>query len=74
MAGQHDLHNHQISVKYPQATWRRIEIDAAAHGMKPGEYIRWVTSERVANIPLSADDAQIVADRIRQAEALGKMV
>ena len=42
--------------------------------MTPGEYIRWVTSREVESIPLSADDAQIIANRIKEAEQKGKMV
>ena len=45
MAGQHNLHNHQIAIKFPHPVWRQIEIDA-----------------------------QIIADRIREAEEKGKMV
>ena len=74
MAGQHNLHNHQIAVKFPHQIWRQIEIDSAKREMTPGEYIRWVTSRAVESIPLSADDAQIIADRIKEAEQKGKMV
>ena len=74
MAGQHNLHNHQIAVKFPHQVWRQIEIDAEKKDMTPGEYIRWVTSKEVESIPLSSDDALIIASRIKEAEQKGKMV
>jgi len=74
MAGQHDLEKHQIAVKFHHKLWRQIEKAAEKKEMTPGEYIRWVTTESVGKIPLSAQDAQIVADRIRLAEERGKMV
>jgi len=74
MSSQHDLHKHQIAVKFPHRIWRQIEIAAAARKMKPGEYIRFVVSEAVDSIELTADDAQIIADRIRDAQAKGHMV
>lgn len=75
MAGQHDLHNHQIAVKFPHHIWRRIELAAEADKAKtPGVFIRDTIIDKVLDIPLSAEDAQIIADRIRRAEELGKMV
>ena len=74
MAGQHNLHNHQIAIKFPHPVWRQIEIASEQRGMTPGEYIRWNTTKNVEAIPLSAADAQIIADRIREAEEKGKMV
>lgn len=74
MSGQHDLQNHQISVKFHHKLWLQIENEAARRCMKPGEYIRWVINEEIGGIPLSANDAQIVAVRIRLAEEIGKMV
>ncbi len=32
MAGQHNLHNHQIALKFPHQVWRQIEIDAEKLG------------------------------------------
>ena len=74
MSGQHDLHKHQIAVKFPHRVWRQIEIAAAARQMRPSEYIRFVVSENVDAVELSAEDAQLIADRIRQAQQEGKMV
>jgi len=74
MSGQHDLHKHQIAVKFPHRIWRQIEIAAQARQMKPGEFIRFVVSEKVDSIELSAEDAQLIADRIREAEIGGRMV
>lgn len=74
MSGQHDLHKHQIAVKFPHRIWRQIEIAAQARQMKPGEFIRFVVSEKVDSIKLSAEDAQLIADRIREAEIGGRMV
>jgi methylmalonyl-CoA mutase cobalamin-binding subunit len=76
MAGQHDTDKHQISVKFHHRVWRQIEIAAEQTNprMTPGEYIRFVVGRNVDSIPLSAADAQIIADRIALAEHKGKMV
>ena len=74
MSNQHDLHKHQIAVKFPHRIWRQIELAARARQMKPGEYIRFVVSEAVDSIELTAEDAQIIANRIRDAQAKGHMV
>lgn len=74
MSGQHDLHKHQIAVKFHHRVWRQIEKSARLHRMKPGEYIRWVVADRVDAVRLTARDAQIIADRIATAEGRGKMV
>lgn len=74
MSGQHDRHMHQIAVKFHHKTWRQIEKEAEEHKMTPGQYIRFVVSEEVANTPLTAEDAQLIADRIKEAEMKGKMV
>ncbi len=74
MPGQHDTQMHQIAVKFHHKTWRQIEKEAEEHKMTPGQYIRFVVSEEVATVPLSAEDAQLIADRIKEAEEKGKMV
>ena len=74
MAGQHDTDKHQISVKFHHRVWRQIEKAAALKGMTPGEYIRFVVGREVDAIPLTAEDAQIIADRIAAAEKKGQMV
>ncbi len=74
MPGQHDTQMHQIAVKFHHKTWRQIEKEAEEHKMAPGQYIRFVVSEEVATVPLSAEDAQLIADRIKEAEEKGKMV
>ena len=74
MAGVHDTDKHQISVKFHHRVWRQIEKGADERHMKPGEYIRWVVTQNVESTPLSAADAQIIANRIAEAEAKGKMV
>lgn len=76
MAGQHDTDKHQISVKFHHRVWRQVEIAAslAVPGMTPGEFIRFVVGREVDSIPLTAKDAQIIADRIARAEEKGKMV
>lgn len=74
MAGQHDTHKHQIAVKFHHRVWRQIEKAAESKGMSPGEYIRFVVGREVDAIPLTAEDAQIIADRIADAEKKGKMV
>ncbi len=74
MSGQHDKHMHQIAVKFHHKTWRQIEKEAEGHRMTPGQYIRFIVSEEVAATPLTAEDAQIIADRIKEAEQKGKMV
>lgn len=76
MAGQHDTDKHQISVKFHHRVWRQIEKAAEETGlsMTPGEYIRFVVGREVDSIPLTAEDARIIADRIARAEEKGKMV
>ena len=74
MASQHDIHKHQIAVKFHHSIWRQVEIAAGKRQMTPGEYIRFVTTESVSKIPLSAEDAQIIADRIKEAQVKGRMV
>lgn len=74
MPGQHDLHRHQIAVKFTHANWRRIEKAAEEQHVTPTKYIRDVVDESVGNIELTAEDAQIIADRIREAEKQGRMV
>lgn len=74
MAGQHDTHKHQIAVKFPHRIWRQIEKAAEPKDMTPGEYIRFVVGNEVDSIPLTAEDAQIIADRIASAEQKGRMV
>lgn len=74
MAGQHDTHKHQIAVKFPHRVWRQIEKAAATKDMTPGEYIRFVVGREVDAIPLTAEDAQIIATRIAEAEKKGKMI
>lgn len=74
MSSQHDLHKHQIAVKFPHRIWRQIEIAASARQMVPGEFIRFVVSEKVDNVELTAADAQLIADRIRDAQQKGRMV
>lgn len=74
MSNQHDLGKHQIAIKFPHRVWRQIEIAANDHKMKPGEYIRWVVGREVDAIDLTAEDAQIIADRIKTAKERGRMV
>ena len=74
MAGQHDLHKHQIAVKFPHRIWRQIELMAEARQMTPSEYIRFTVSSNVDAQTLTAEDAQLIADRIKLAEQKGKMV
>lgn len=42
--------------------------------MKPSEYIRFVVGNEVDSIPLTSEDAQIIANRIADAERKGRMV
>ena len=42
--------------------------------MTPSEYIRFTVSSNVDAQKLTADDAQLIADRIKLAEMKGKMV
>ena len=74
MAGKHDIHKHQIAVKFPHRVWRQIEKAAEPKAMTPGEYIRFVVGNEVDSIPLTSEDARIIADRIAEAEQKGKMV
>ena len=74
MPGQHSLKNHQIAVKFSHQVWRQIEKAAAAdHGKEPGVYIRDVVTVAVGNIELTAEDAEIIASRLRAAEKEGRM-
>lgn len=74
MPSQHDLHNHQIAVKFPHPVWRQIEKCAEESEMTPGQYIRDVVTLRVADVPLTADDARIIQERLAAAEREGRMV
>ena len=74
MPSKHDPNKHQIAVKFPHRVWRQIEIAAKNHSMKPGEYIRWVVGREVDAVELTAEDAQLIADRIKAAKAKGGMV
>lgn len=73
MSGQHNLHNHQISVKFPHPVWRQIEKCAEEQHKSPGVFIRDELTLKVANTPLSAEDAQLIADRIKMAQKAGRM-
>lgn len=74
MPGQHDLTRHQIAVKFPHQVWRQIEKAAEASNSKtPGSYIRDVVTLAVGNIELTAEDAELIARRIREAEETGRM-
>ena len=74
MPSKHDIHMHQIAVKFHHKTWRQIEKEAEERKMTPGQYIRFVVSEEVAAVDLTAEDAQLIADRIKDAEQKGRMV
>lgn len=74
MPSQHDLHKHQIAIKFPHRVWRQIEIAAEGQQMSPSEYIRYNVTRDVDSIPLTAKDARIIAERIAKAEEKGKMV
>lgn len=74
MSSQHDKRKHQIAVKIPHRVWRQIEKAAENHKMKPSQFIRWVLTEEVDSIELTAKDAMIIARRIREAEKKGRMV
>lgn len=73
MPSQHDLHKHQIAVKFPHPVWRQIEKCAEQQNKSPGVFIRDELTLKVANTPLSAEDAQIIADRIKKAQQEGRM-
>lgn len=73
MAGVHDKEKHQIAVKFHHRVWRKIEKSAAEKGMTEGQYIRWVVSDSVDSMPLTAEDARIIAERIAKAEKEGRM-
>lgn len=70
----HDRNKHQITVKIHHCLWRKLEKEAARLGMNPTQFIRMVLFGRVMNVELDAEDAQIVADRIKMAYDKGKMV
>lgn len=74
MPNQHDLHNHQISVKFPHPVWRQIEKRADESAMTPGQYIRDVVTLKVADVPLTAADAKIIQERLDAAEHKGGLV
>ena len=74
MPAQHDLHNHQIAVKFPHPVWRQIEKRAEESAMTPGQYIRDVVTLKVADVPLTAADAKIIQQRLAAAELKGGMV
>ena len=74
MPNQHDLSKHQLAVKFPHHMWRQIEIASQERKMKPGEFVRWVVGREVEAIELTAEDAQIIADRIKAAVQSGRMV
>ncbi len=74
MPGQHDTHKHQIAVKFPHRVWRQIEKSAAKKDMTPGEYIRYVVTNEVDAVRLTADDSRLIAERISEAEKKGRMV
>ena len=73
MPSQHDLHKHQIAVKFPHKVWRQIEKRAESANLTPGQFIRDVITLRVASEPLTAADAALIAERIAQAEETGRM-
>lgn len=73
MPSQHDPHNHQIAVKFPHPVWRQIEKCAEAQHKSPGVFIRDELTLKVANTPLTAEDAQLIADRIKKAQETGRM-
>ncbi len=74
MPGQHDMHKHQIAVKFPHRVWRQIEKAAEKKDMTPGEYIRYVVTEAVDSVELMPNDIRLIADRIEEALKKGKMV
>ena len=74
MSNQHDLHKHQIAVKIPHRIWRQIEVAATARQMTPSEYIRFIVSEAVDSVELTPEDAQLIANRIKEAKQKGRMV
>lgn len=73
MSGHHDLKKHQISIKFPHQVWRQVEKAASQENKAPGVYIRDIITLRVAEIPLTSQDARMIADRIEEAEKKGKM-
>lgn len=74
MPSQHDLHKHQIAVKFSHRVWRQIELASLAKGETPTEYIRSTVTDKVDSVPLTAEDAFLIAKRIKEAEEKGKMV
>lgn len=70
----HDRNKHQITVKIHHCLWRKIEKESERLGFNPSQFIRMLIFERVSNVELSPEDAQIVADRIKKAYEKGKMV
>lgn len=74
MPGQHDKNKHRTVIKLSHEVWRRIERDAAAHKMNPTEYMRWVLTEHVRHVELTAEDYEIIHARISAAFAKGRPV
>lgn len=74
MPSQHDLHKHQIAVKFPHRVWRQIEIAAKGKSETASEFIRDVVTSAVDSVPLSSKDAFVIAKRIKDAEEKGRMV
>ena len=73
MPSQHDLHKHQIAVKFSHQVWRKIEKCAERQHKTPSEFIRAEITRTVADSPLSVEDAQLIADRIKLAKQNGRM-
>ncbi len=74
MPGAHDKTKHQTVIKLSHEVWRRIEKDALAHSMNPTEFMRWVLTEHVHNVPLTEEDYEIIHQRIKEAFAKGRPV
>jgi|GEM_PF-5476468 len=64
MAGIHNKANHQITIKFPQELFRKIEVKALERNMTPGQYIRFEMSELLYKTKLSQKDLEVVAKRI----------
>ena len=74
MPGQHDTNKHQIAVKFHHQVWRQIEKFAEKEEKKPADIIRDAVVLYVGSVELTAEDAELIASRIREAEQKGKMV
>lgn len=72
--GRHDIHKHQIAVKFPHSVWRQIEKAAGPREMTPGEFIRFVVGREVGSVPITPEDSRIIAGRIADAGRRGRMV